>query len=375
MADIWNTLYDKFYAEFPDINYVSKRIITGRYELTPGTKPGIYYSDKGKVMTELSGASHTFFKEMMDADYILNVPAMKGHRWGGVTMFAKNWFGANTTDGSWQLHKGLMKPDSDPLRTGYKHYRVFVDLMASKYLGGKTLLYYMDALWSTSYEHQKPQKFRSAPFNNDWCSSLLFSLDPVAIESVGLDILQKEFTKEEIDNNRDTPDRYTYVQWDGVDDYLHQAASKEWWPDSITYDPDSSGTPIRSLGVHEHWNNTTDMEYSKNLGTGEGIELVKLFQIPTGMKENKSDFVLEVFPNPVTTKATIRFNLDHNSQVRLEIYSIDGKLIQTLINNQLNAGGQSFEWNPGNLTGSYLVKLILIEGSAQREYKSRLQVI
>ena len=140
---------------------------------------------------------------MMDADYILNVPAMKGHRWGGVTMFAKNYFGANTTDGSWQLHKGLMKPDSDPLRTGYKLYRVFVDLMASKYLGGKTLLYYMDALWSTSYEHQKPQKFRTAPFNNDWCSSLLFSLDPVAIESVGLDILQKEFTKEEIDNNRE----------------------------------------------------------------------------------------------------------------------------------------------------------------------------
>ena len=107
-----------------------------------------------------------------------------------------------------------------------------------------------------------------------------------------------------------TPDRYTYVQWDGVDDYLHQAASSEWWPEGITYDPDSSGTPIGSLGVHEHWNNTTDMEYSKNLGTGDGIELVKLFQIPTSVKENKTDFSLEVFPNPVTTTATIRFHLD-----------------------------------------------------------------
>jgi hypothetical protein len=56
----------------------------------------------------------------------------------------------------------------------------------------------MDALWSTSYEHQKPQKFWSSPFNNDWCSSLLFSLDPVAIESVGLDILQKEFRVERL---------------------------------------------------------------------------------------------------------------------------------------------------------------------------------
>lgn len=375
MADIWNTLYDKFYAEFPDIHYVSKRTITGRYKLTPATKPGIYYSDKGTVMDELPGASHTFFKEMTDADYILNVPVMKGHRWGGVTMFAKNYFGANTTDGSWQLHKGLMKPDSDPLRTGYGLYRVFVDLMSSKYLGGKTLLYYMDALWSTSYEHQKPQKFRTAPFNNDWCSSLLFSLDPVAIESVGLDILQKEFTVEEIDNNNSTPDRYTYVQWDGVDDYLHQAADSEWWPEGISYDPDSSGTPIGSLGVHEHWNNTTDMEYSKNLGIGDGIELVKLFQIPTGIKDNKTDFVLEVFPNPVTTTATIRFHLDQSSRARLDVYSIDGKLVQTLINGQVRSGDQNIEWNPGNLAGSFIVKLVLSDGSARSEFKTRLQVL
>jgi len=375
IADIWNTLYDKFYAEFPGINYVSKRTITGRFKLTPADKPGIYYSDRGLVMDDLSGASHYFFKEMMDADYILNVPTMKGHRWGGVSMFAKNHFGSNTTDGSWQLHKGLMKPDSDPLRTGYKLYRVFVDLMASKYLGGKTLLYYMDALWSTSYEHQKPQKFRTDPFNNDWSSSLLFSLDPVAIESVGLDILQKEFTEEEIDNNREAPDRYTYVQWDGVDDYLHQAASSEWWPDDVTYDPDSSGSPIGSLGVHEHWNNTTDMEYSKNLGIGDGIELVKLFQITTGMKENKTNLTLEAFPNPVITTATIRFYLDQRTRTRVDIFSVDGKLIQTLIDHQLNAGDQNIEWNPGNLTGTFFVKLILFEGSMQREYKTRLQVI
>jgi hypothetical protein len=200
-------------------------------------------------------------------------------------------------------------------------------------------------------------------------------LDPVAIESVGLDILQKEFTKEEIDNNRDTPDRYTYVQWDGVDDYLHQAASSEWWPDSITYDPDSSGTPVGSLGVHEHWNNTAEMEYSKNLGTGDGIELVKLFQIPTGIKGNKTEFIMEVFPNPVTTTATIRFHLNQSSQVKLDVYSLDGKIIKTIINGHLHAGDQYIEWNPGNLTGTYFVKLVLTESSSKKEYKTRLQVI
>jgi hypothetical protein len=30
------------------------------------------------------------------------------------------------------------------------------------------------------------------------------------------------------------------------------------------------------LGVHEHWNNPVDRQYSRNLGTGQGIELVAL---------------------------------------------------------------------------------------------------
>ncbi len=59
----------------------------------------------------------------------------------------------------------------------------------------------------------------------------------------------------------------------------------------------------------------------------------------------------------------------------MDIYSIEGKFIQTLVKDQLHAGDQSIEWNPGNLTGTYFVKLILLEGSAQKEYKTRLEVI
>ncbi len=31
-----------------------------------------------------------------------------------------------------------------------------------------------------------------------------------------------------------------------------------------------------SLGVHEHWNNAVDKQYSRNLGAGRGIELIRL---------------------------------------------------------------------------------------------------
>jgi hypothetical protein len=371
IADIWNTLYNVWHAEFPNIKYVSKRNIPGRTRITASTVPGIHYSDKGTVMTEVT--THCFFKEMMDADYLLNVPTMKGHRWGGVTLFAKNHFGSNTTSGSWQLHRGLMNPDNEvPLRTEYKSYRVFVDLMSSKYLGGKTLLYFMDALWSTSYEHQKPQKFQSAPFNNDWSSSLFFSLDPVAVESVCLDILQKEFTEEDL--NADPP-RYTFVQWDGVDDYLHQAASSEWWPDGITYDPDNSGSPIGSLGVHEHWNNTTSMQYSRNLGTGEGIELIKIFTGASLARETPSGISFEIFPNPVSENTKICFHMSQGRHVQLDLYSLEGKRIQTFFSGPVDAGDQSVEWHPDVPRGMYIIKLSVKGNKAPEEYHKKIEVM
>jgi hypothetical protein len=376
MCDIWDVLYDKFYAEFPRINYTSQGNVTGRYKLKPDTEPGIYYSDQAKVMDI---KSHKFFKEMMEADYLINIPSMKGHRWAGVTFFAKNHFGSNTSDHSWELHKGLMKPDDDPLRSGYHLYRVLVDIMADRNLGGNTLLYFMDALWATSYEHQKPQKFNSAPFNGDWCSSILLSLDPVAIESVCLDILQKEFKEEDLSAD---PPRYAYVQWDGVDDYLHQAASSEWWPEDIIYDPDQTGSPIPSLGVHEHWNNENDMQYSRNLGSGDGIELVKLFQTTAVDKiPRESGYSLsDAYPNPFNPGTSLKFSLSQPAEVCLEVYDLQGRRIRTLVRAWQSEGTHVAVWNGRNQSnelvpsGIYLWRF-LIQGSGFTDMKSGEMVL
>lgn len=106
-----------------------------------------------------------------------------------------------------------------------------------------------------------------------------YTLDPVAIESVGYDFLRTEFNgvnKHDPVNNEweDIPNMF------GVDDYLHQAADRANWPEGIIYDPDNSGIPVPVLGTHEHWNNPVDKQYSRNLGTGKGIELVS---IPEGL--------------------------------------------------------------------------------------------
>jgi hypothetical protein len=88
---------------------------------------------------------------------------------------------------------------------------------------------------------------------------------------VAFDFLRTEFTNPE--------HTVAYISEPGVDDYLHQAADSKNWPSGIVYAPNGDGAAIPgSLGVHEHWNNPMEKQYSRNLGTGEGIELVKIFQ-------------------------------------------------------------------------------------------------
>ena len=45
-------------------------------------------------------------------------------------------------------------------------------------------------------------------------------------------------------------------------------------PSGAVYDPERDGTVLKSLGVTEHWNNSIDKKYSRNLNSGEGIELI-----------------------------------------------------------------------------------------------------
>ena len=58
------------------------------------------------------------------------------------------------------------------------------------------------------------------------------------------------------------------------DNYLHEAALADKPPSGTKYDPEQDGTALKGLGVHEHWNNPKDRKYSRNLKTGNGIELL-----------------------------------------------------------------------------------------------------
>ena len=266
MRNIYQDEYVKYYAEFPHVNYLSSFGSTfGRIRSVESTRDLIFYSDNKAVMND--AGSDKIYTVLEEAEYLINLPAMKGHNTAGITLCAKNHFGTQTRSSASHLHPGL----NNSSRRGYGYYRVLVDMMGNRFTGDRNLFYMLDALWTGSNWNGLPVKFLMPPFENHWSSSLLISLDPVAIESVAFDFLRNEFIN--------PAHNVVYMSEPGVDDYLHQAADSLNWPAGIVYAPNGDGKPIPgSLGVHEHWNNPVDKQYSGNLGKGEGIELVKIFQ-------------------------------------------------------------------------------------------------
>jgi len=234
-------------------------------------------------------------------------------------------------------------------------YRVLTDIMGHELLGGKNLVYLMDALYSSDMEVTQPNKYQKAPWNNDWTSSIFISQDPVAIESVGFDILYYEY---------DGTNGYEeFPHYGAVDDYLHQAADKANWPEGIIYDPENDGTEIPSLGVHEHWNNPTDMQYSRNLGTGEGIELVKVTRddlTASQLLAITDDTQLSVYPNPVENNANIQYTLKKTSKVSTRIVSVNGSVVYQFDDQYQLAGKHESAFNASSLIkGIYFVQLIV----------------
>ena len=201
-----------------------------------------------------------------EAKYLIDMPLLSAHSMFGVTGCGKNWFGSvcwrtNANyfpwNGGWTpspLHNFGLR--DNPM----KSYNPIVDLMGHPQLGGKTLLFLVDGLYGSDNAITTVLRYRS--FGTNWTASVLASQDPVALDSVVVDILRNE------------PLMASNCSGQGVDNYLHEGAQAGDPPSGSLYDPGSTGSRLASLGVHEHWNNAVDKLYSRNLGGTEGIELL-----------------------------------------------------------------------------------------------------
>ena len=287
----YKTLVKAFY---PDVKYVDGKGGDGIYQTSPSTGEVLVFSDKKNKSTLPS--------QYLIAKYLINIPCLKTHNEGGITLIAKNHQGSYLAKGespqdqyAIAMHYSL--PKNSP---GTRKYRHTVDYMSHEDTGGKGLIYIIDGIWGGENWEGQIKKFVSDPFNGDYPNSIFVGQDPVAMESVGFDILFEEYVE---DNNKKP---YPIEMKDEIADYLKQCASSDYWPDGITYDPEGDGTPIGSQGVFEHWDNAVDRQYSRNLGTGDGIELVYVTPEDwVGVKNVAIESILNVGPNPFSSYTSI----------------------------------------------------------------------
>jgi len=293
-------------------------------------------------------------QSFVEAAYLINIANFKSHHRAGVTLCAKNHFGSlirwPQQSSYYDMHASLALNNPTP-----GSYRDLVDLLGHAHLGGKTLLSIVDGLYAGVHPvDDAPRRWDFPPFNGDWTSSLFVSPDPVALESVCFDFIQEE------------GDSHQYPQIAGADDYLHEAALAHDPSSETYYDPDHEGDVLRlgSLGAHEHWNNSTDRQYSRNLGTGDGIELVAVAAVTAvpeteneGSGDNEfgadgnyvaareTDLELAAFPNPFNPATTIRFVMPTAMPTRVAIFAVDGRHIASLVDEVRSAGRNTVTWN------------------------------
>jgi len=236
-----NFYYNIVYPLFPDVCYMASYGGLGRTQST-FSNVEFYWSTPAA-----NGKRQDYIpRSFAEADYMINFAILKSHDSGGITVCGKNHYGSL-----------LRNPDRTLWGQRYDYYDMHSSLPPE--LGGKTVLYLVDGLFAGQNWDSRPVKWNMAPFYGDWPSSMFVSQDPVAIDSVCYDFLRTEWND--------------YPYYDGAEDYLHEAALADNPPSGTFYDPNNDSIGLASLGIHEHWDNSYNKQYSRNLGIGDGIEL------------------------------------------------------------------------------------------------------
>ncbi|MBR6936929.1 MAG: DUF362 domain-containing protein [Prevotella sp.] len=235
---ITDSIFNKVHREFPNVRFIDNIGGDGREKCEYYPEQIVYSVDNGKMARGLA-------KCIVDADYLINTALLKTHSGPGVTLTGKNWYGATDINLLWRqnAHNNV----SQDKRHGKSGYKTFVDFMAHKNLGQKTLLFLIDGTYGSRDVNGAPNpKWMKEPFNGDWACSLIVSQDEVSCDAVGMDIIINEWPE--------------FGSLNYCDEYLREAASIPNAPSGTVYRQD--GKPLeKPLGLFEHWN--AEHKYTK----------------------------------------------------------------------------------------------------------------
>jgi hypothetical protein len=287
---IFPAMLTAIWKEFKDVRFLQEKAAVEPQPVNPAYNNyhGLEAADWVEGITYSAGNyknAKLIPRQIKEATYLINLALLKLHSYPynymedgdegqtALTMSGKNH--AGSIKGTSELHSIL-----NTKKEGKKNaYSPLVDLASSPNLGAKTILYVLDGLYCGRKWRSYPLHFPNPPFNNktepyenpEWPACVLVSLDEVAIESVGLDIM---YAQSKNNNELAYHNVPRILLRENANDFLYEMATPENAPSGIKYMQD--GKPVKSLGVHEHWDNDGTMRYSRNIDPkkGKGIEFI-----------------------------------------------------------------------------------------------------
>ena len=155
-----------------------------------------------------------------------------------------------------------------------------------------------------------------------------------------------------------------YTKWIGTGSKGIVRYNDTTW---VVYDPNNSQLPGWSVvGVAQDSN--------KNMwfATDEGIAVFNengIVNISNQGTQISQGFELyQNYPNPFNPTTKIRFIIQRSTNIRLQVYTIQGKEVARLVNQKLNSGNYEYTFDGGGLpSGVYFYKLITDEYSQTKK--------
>jgi len=135
----------------------------------------------------------------------------------------------------------------------------------------------------------------------------------------------------------------------------------------------SSGT-IQTLSAVSFFNS------SSGIAVGDGGTILKRNEnVTENIKERVSslnNFSLDQnYPNPFNPTTKIKFNLQSDSHVTIDIFNIIGQKVSSLINKDMNAGEHSIEFNASNLTTGVYIYRFTAKGTEGKDFIATRKMI
>ncbi|MBN2171216.1 MAG: T9SS type A sorting domain-containing protein [Candidatus Krumholzibacteriota bacterium] len=156
--------------------------------------------------------------------------------------------------------------------------------------------------------------------------------------------------------------RFAYLayEWDGYGDLIVMNASEGQW-DPLPYGSADAWDTVKAIALYGE---SVYMVASYNDGAGGLLQRAPAQCMPTAAPETPVPVLrLGGYPNPFNPATTLRFEQPALGRAALRVYDVSGRLVRTLIDGPLGAGGHTVVWDGRDdagrplATGVYLARL------------------